>query len=375
MGGLNNADQAQVVKEWRNRSTPATNVMEELYELLGSGRPLEDLWHDLVGMRDELARSIGLLREADFLAASRVMLQMVADGSYESEMRSVRLSDELSRYVKDIGSFAAPDVCFEVNLNNTDAIALVDTRALAFVATHLLINSRRHTSTGRVSLGLAEAGSGMLAFSVVDTGTGISLAQADLAFKASGNLGHTGLAASRALLDFIGGSLWLESSKLADARGMGGHTEIRFSLPGKADLAPMLGNRSLPAGLEIHVVEDSRAIRTALVRKLNILGQRAGVRLKVYEHPSAESFVPLVEALSDRPDVVVLVDENLDMGGGVLRGVHVIKALVQASFQGVIVSATGDDCAEHSAAHLRWSKPYPPVASMLDSLQCVYTSR
>lgn len=374
--GLNNLDHAHVVKEWRNKSTPATNVMEELYELLGSSRPFEDLWHQLVGMREELARSIGLLREADFLAASHVMLQLVADGNYQPEMRSVRLSDELSKYVKDIGSFAAANVCFEVDLNNMDAVALVDTRALAFVATHLLINSRRHTSTGRVSLGLTKADSGMLDFRVVDTGTGISSAQADLAFKAPTTLGHSGLAVSRALLDSIGGHLWLESSQLADTTGMGGRTEIRFSLPGKTDSAPgMHGHRRLPDGLEMHVVEDSRAIRAALVRKLNLLGQRAGVRLNVYEHPNAESFVPLVESLSCRPDVVVLVDENLDMGGGILRGVHVIKALVQASFQGVIVSASGDDSADHSAAHLRWSKPYPPVANMLDSLQCVYTSR
>ena len=96
-----------------------------------------------------------------------------------------------------------------------------------------------------------------------------------------------------------------------------------------------------------------------------------------YEFDTVEKILPHLNDVKEKGrDAVVLVDQNLDSKGGILTGSDLIRALVDASVGGVIVSASGDDAIHHEhqrlGAHILWTKPLPKVDTIFEDLAATY---
>lgn len=108
-----------------------------------------------------------------------------------------------------------------------------DSTKLKQILTNLIRNALKFTSEGAITFGYIKKDS-TLEFYVSDTGTGIEQEQKDLIFERfmQGSLGHTrkyegaglGLAISKAYVELLGGSIWLESE-------LNKGSTFRFELP------------------------------------------------------------------------------------------------------------------------------------------------
>jgi signal transduction histidine kinase/ligand-binding sensor domain-containing protein/CheY-like chemotaxis protein len=159
----------------------------------------------------------------------------------------------------------------------------VDSVRLKEVLLNLLNNALKFTNHGRVSLHVArvEGEASTLAFTVSDTGPGMSADQVQRLFErfeqgeqygAPRRRGGSGLGLSitRRLIDLMGGAIDVRSE-------LGRGTQFRVCLPLRACAAPapsteISGESSTPALGRVLVVEDDAATRTVVTELLSGLG-------------------------------------------------------------------------------------------------------
>ena len=145
-----------------------------------------------------------------------------------------------------------------------DAVFVGDPLRIRQVAENLLSNALKFTSEGGVQL-TAESGDGMLSFSVRDSGCGMTPQEQELIYKefmrlpnAQGKEGFgLGLAITNKLVQFLGGTIWVESS-------VGEGTEFHVTLPveysgvsGTAVAPGMDEPHAVPA-FELLLIDDDR---------------------------------------------------------------------------------------------------------------------
>jgi two-component system sensor histidine kinase/response regulator len=185
------------------------------------------------------------------------------------QQEDFELSDTLAMLNTVAGSVArTKGLSFELELEPDVPQRLRgDTLRLLQVLINLVGNATRFTATGKITLGVRcgpVRGSDVeLEFSVRDTGVGIESRFDEQIFKAFGGTG-LGLSISTALVELMGGKLWLDSSE--PGRGSDFRFTARFGLrePGDPAAAPPRDQGSRPAppaqglcGVQVLVVEDN----------------------------------------------------------------------------------------------------------------------
>ena len=395
---------SQFTHEMRNKYTPATHMLEHVQTLVEQCPQNKSLRRELEGSLHDIRLSVGLLHEADQLVATRLQLHKIYSGSYVSSanVETVELRDCMTQRVESAAALGHQDVAFRAHIwlpgyDDCELHARMDMYMWTHLANNLLCvthfsrerktnhrrsNARKHTWHGEVTFALAEETSdGLLVFAVRDTGKGMPSTIASRLFKeevASGDVRGVGLGlvSCKKFAESIGGDCWLEYTRPTTAElPKGGGSEFRFSLPGKIvashklvdpDLAQTVAaQKHVPSALTVVIVEDSRLIRKSIVTKLQTA--RRNMRLQddqadwsFVEHSTVESFLPHLDTFAPRADVVVTVDQNCDSQGGIATGSDLIRAMVQASFKGAIISVSGDDgiAQDHKllGAHAFWSE-------------------
>lgn len=394
---------AQFAHEVRNKVTAPATFLEQVDQLVSSATKPEHLFSELKTMRDDIACSVVLLREADQLVQTRLALHALTTGNYRSsrhtfdilellrgQTTALRIRDELS------------PVCLNciVPPEYENCSVSLDSLVFDHVARNLLGNATKFTRSGSIELRFlghttpshAEKKEDLLTFSVKDTGLGIPqqvverLFVEDVISCRERGVG-LGLISCRQFLNVIRGDIWLEKTKRRlDDNNEGGGTEFRFVVPGRliapppthlADDDVSATPTNIPASATVVVVDDSRVIRQALIKKLKSVAKSRSWAF--VEHSTVESVLPTIETLkAHREDVIVTVDENLDSQGGYLKGRDLIRALVEAEFKGVIVSASGDENVGNQhvqlGAHLQLNKPFPTSEKISSLLETAFGS-
>lgn len=388
---------AQFSHEVRNKYASACHMLEYVDALVrgSSVDAAPDLFTKLTSLLDDMALGVALLHEADALVATRLDLHKIYTNNYVSNVDTVDVAPLLQSRVDAARPLAARGVVFEIGCleRHRGCAVRLDQFIFNHVANNCLSNSRKHTTAGVVRLSfLGPLDDGLLGFAVSDSGRGIPDTLASRLFKeevasADERGVGLGLVSCRQFAEAIGGRVWLHSTKLATIGGESSGSEFRFCLPGtllpkkEDELAiTTMPHGTLPANLRVYVVEDSALIRRSVITKLQRVAKLNGDsnNWTFVEHATVESMLPVVT--DDLPnDAIVTVDENLDSQGGILKGADLIRALVAASFRGIIVSCSGDDVMAEShialGAHLKFGKPLPSVDTMFVHLGAAFDHR
>jgi signal transduction histidine kinase len=119
---------------------------------------------------------------------------------------------------------------------------LGDVLAFRQIATNLIGNALKFTNSGGITVELRPGETGALTLVVADTGVGIDPAEHDRIFErfvqvdaaATRSVGGTGLglAITRALVELMGGSIWV-----ASALGAGATFTVELPLPAAGQVA------------------------------------------------------------------------------------------------------------------------------------------
>mmetsp|Transcript_8221 Transcript_8221/g.25397 ORF Transcript_8221/g.25397 Transcript_8221/m.25397 type:complete len:739 (-) Transcript_8221:164-2380(-) len=256
-----------------------------------------------------------------------------------------------------------------------------------------------------------------LVFAVTDTGRGVPPNVADRLFEEEVSTGDQrgvglGLVSCRQFAHAIGGDVWLHETTVQTVEtSAASGTEFRFALPGKitflekddavprvaeavtathGDEAPVLRETTDAIAEPVDddskamraiIVEDSALIRKGLVVKLRKVGSKLGKTFNFEEHATVEAFLSATadDAALTTADCLILIDENLNAAGGILRGRDLVKHLRANDFQGIVVSASGDDESlqvhRDLGADLIWTKPFGNVDVMAAELGAEFHRR
>ncbi|WP_244259512.1 ATP-binding protein [Rathayibacter sp. VKM Ac-2759] len=231
---------------------------------------------------------------------------------------------------------------------------LGDATRLRQVLVNLLGNAVKFTDAGGVVLRVRQAGPGVTAFEITDTGTGIAEDQLDRLFEpfaqADESITRThggtglGLTICRSLVELMGGRITVEST-------LGSGSRFRFELPLAPATAPehtsadraARSDAGAPAttALRVLVVEDNAALRLLSTRLVAALGH------------DVESVVDGAEAVAAAARTsydVVLMDVHMPVLDG-LEATRRIRAAAgpQPRIVGLTAGTSArdrDDCAE-----------------------------
>ncbi|KAJ8607064.1 hypothetical protein CTAYLR_009892 [Chrysophaeum taylorii] len=386
---------SQFTHELRNKYTPAAHTLEHVHSMISKAP--SPAWREIFDLKGEMALSIALLHEADTLIETRLQLHRIYAGTYctTPNLETIEILELLESRVKVAAAVVDADVsfkavvCRESNLSPGACVRL-DAWMFAHIANNLLSNARKSTAKGEVSLSFIGEENGRLFFSVRDTGRGVPpeivkrLFRENVATADVRGVG-LGLMSCKTFALAIDGDVWLEKTTVATPRTPRGGTEFRFCLPGKVLLAPDPREdapahrrivQSLPSIARVFIVEDSALIRRTIVVKMKAVARSVDATWTFEEHETVESILPSITAFASEPNTIVTIDQNLDAKGGQLRGSDLIHALVDANFNGVAISASGDEATatEHLdlGCDLRWGKPFPPLDDMRATLNTAF---
>jgi len=217
---------SDVSHELRTPLSTLRGYVEGLAE--GVVEPSQETWTLLYAEFERLGRLVDDLRRLSRAEAGQLDLSMAPMAPAEAVRLAVGgmlpLFDEKSVQLKSAVPEDLPSV-------------LADVDRVVQVLSNLLSNALRHTPDGGHVVVKAEASGEEVAFEVTDTGTGIAPEHLERVFERfyrvdkSRSRGETrggsgmGLAISRALVEAMGGRIWVESP------GLGEGATFAFTLP------------------------------------------------------------------------------------------------------------------------------------------------
>lgn len=332
----------------RAKSTFLANMSHELRTpmnaIIGySEMLLEDIQED-----EEISGDIMAPDLEKISSAGQHLLSLIDDVLDISKIESGKMTVHLEavvlkEVVEDIahtahGLMKKNDNRFEVRVKTEASIVQTDVTKLRQIVLNLLSNAAKFTEHGEVILEVSDrrdAGPGMLALSVIDTGIGMNDEQLKVVFDAfqqadsstTKQFGGTGLGLtiSRKFAQLLGGDLLVSSTP-----GEGSRFTLLLPLDGAA---PKRDEHALyrpepevtiqaeeeavePVGRLVLVVDDDPEARELTSRML----EREGLGLAVITADSGEEALEL--ALKRQPDLVIL---DVMMPG--LDGWQVLKSL------------------------------------------------
>ncbi|KAJ8598356.1 hypothetical protein CTAYLR_003021 [Chrysophaeum taylorii] len=360
---------AQFAHELRNKYAPAVSVLQHLSENKSS----------------EYLPALALLQEADQLIATRLNIFKIMKGNYTSVVECLDIGEAMRQRV---AAAAALNTERDVEFRAVgDLWAKLDAYIFTHISNNLLSNARKATTSGFVELRFVEANRDeQLVFAVADSGRGVvdsiknRIFQEQVATCDQRGVG-LGLESCRTFARAIGGNTWLERTTVCSLGAAGG-TEFRFSLPGQIVSPPQkhtsndISDGALFPNLTCHIVEDSNLLRKSLVAKLKAATRKLGAEeCDFKEYDTVEAILPHIHDIN-QPHSIVTVDQNMDAMGGQLQGTDLVRALVQAGYEGLIISASGDDASAQDhvdlGAHLRFNKPFPTTQAIAQHLRHAY---
>jgi signal transduction histidine kinase len=296
---------------------------ELLARLVSNGQVLLALVDDLLDLSKVEASRLDF--ESRAVAPLEVVAAAIANLQSEADRKGLGLSIEPVGVVPTI---------------------LTDGRRLSQILTNLIGNAIKFTERGAIRVRVSASTDGeRLEIAVVDTGMGLTAAQAEALFSPfqqgdasiARRFGGTGLglALSRRLAEGLGGTVELAGS----APGAG--STFRVSLPARRAEAPPPSRAPVApprpgelAGVRLLLADDNEDIREPIVELLELLGAQ------VIEAEDGHTAMRL--ALEGQLDVVLMDVRMPD-----LDGLEVTRRLRRAGARVPIIALTADAVEEH----------------------------
>lgn len=414
----------QQAHEVRNRFSPAITMMRAFLD----ATKLDEY----TCLREDMQTALSLLHEVEGHYQTRLDVYKILRGAYELRPQIFDLGlllHERCSAERAIARAKAQSAGVELNVQFQVGLPRaiykrVNVETDAYVVSHilsnLLSNSRKYTNVGTVKVVFAGIDDGRLVFRVEDTGVGIPEEIRGLLFTSEVTTGDTrgtglGLPSCAVFARTAGGYIKLVSSRLQDETTDHGASLFEFAVQGRlvdarrvaahdsttdfvfSDANPtyyadasLQDNESdgvadfsdaLPGRVQVVVVDDSAINRRCVMRSL----QQATTRLRVdnwtyTEFETVEAAQPTLRHIAANPHTIVTLDQSLETRGGILTGSDGIKWLRSINFQGIIVSASGDDDIGRThlelGAAVAWGKPLPPLKTVQADLEtCFATHR
>eukprot|EP00633_Aureoumbra_lagunensis_P000669 CAMPEP_0197289978 /NCGR_PEP_ID=MMETSP0890-20130614/7235_1 /TAXON_ID=44058 ORGANISM="Aureoumbra lagunensis, Strain CCMP1510" /NCGR_SAMPLE_ID=MMETSP0890 /ASSEMBLY_ACC=CAM_ASM_000533 /LENGTH=678 /DNA_ID=CAMNT_0042761719 /DNA_START=118 /DNA_END=2154 /DNA_ORIENTATION=- len=392
----------QFAHELRNKISGAFEVLQSWYE-----NPHEDN----EDFRTRVLASTAELDEADQLIRTRLCIYKVMNGQYIPDWQILNLTEFMTERIHMAASLSRHSimtnrstssslestdegVVYSVSIQlptaksqNTIAVWVkTDLFMLSHIANNLLSNARKATNYGLIEFILLEERDGYLEFAVRDTGLGMSPKLQAMLFHGGAGMAEErgvglGLESCRVFARVLGGDVYLYKSEPNHG------SEFRFILPGSVvsiendNISPRPCLQKLPSPEKINMVhipkqlqcilvDDSALLRRSLRAKLNSVAKAIpNAQFHFRDYTTIEAILPDLHSLVQSSEqTAIFIDQNYEAAGGCLKGTHLVRALVDAHFSGLIVSASGDDESgiEHmtAGAAVKFCKPYPSAKKM-----------
>lgn len=143
-------------------------------------------------------------------------------------------------------------------------------------------------------------------------------------------------------------------------------------LPTSTDLVSSTGNPL--KNVNVLVVDDSPICRRLMLNKFVRQDPVNNIRFTIDTADNGEQALTILENSLQPPDVII-IDQDMSQGGGILLGHEVVEKLrVNPHFQSVVIVGctgfyeTANQCLITAGCDAVWAKPMPPMESVINQL-------
>lgn len=119
--------------------------------------------------------------------------------------------------------------------------------------------------------------------------------------------------------------------------------------------------------VSVLIVDDQPFIKKMISYRFSqiIEGENPSIRF-------AETGEQAIDIVKNNHIDVIVMDENMESCGGILKGSSALDLIRHNNFNGVCILCSGDDGLQCSAADFVWTKPLPSEAIMCEAInQCL----
>ncbi|WP_291104665.1 MULTISPECIES: PAS domain S-box protein [unclassified Flavobacterium] len=288
------------------------------------------------------------------------MLNIINDiidiSKIESKQMKVSISEtNINEKIEYIFNFFKPEatkkgiqLAFKKGLTAKEALIKTDTEKIYAILTNLVKNAIKFTDKGTIEFGYALKENGkpaVLEFFVKDTGVGIPkdkqqsifdrFIQADISDKRAFQGAGLGLSISKAYVEMLGGTIWVESEEGKD-------TTFYFTIPyntePKKDIIPEIASEKETENqikdLKILIVEDDPISKLLISKAVSKFSK---------ELLKASTGVEAVEACQKNPDIdLVMMDINMP----IMDGYEATRKIRQFNKELIIIAQTANGLSE-----------------------------
>ncbi len=251
--------------------TPLNAMMgfTQLLKLKGLSNDEQDDYFDaIISSGNQLSKIIDKI--IDF---SRLQSGFILITNETIELKTF-LVDTYREYYNEIQN---KKIRFIVNSDSSNSTSLVktDVRKIKEIIWHLLDNAFKFTEKGTVEL-TCEIKDDNIVFNVTDTGVGIEKKHFNTIFGRFNRITHTnteklyrgnglGLSISKAVLEFMGGNIWVDSQ-------IGKGSRFSFSIPYKPlDISKVISSETLN-GYDVTIVSNKKDVQKHISKVLKNCG-------------------------------------------------------------------------------------------------------
>jgi PAS domain S-box-containing protein len=278
---------------------------------------------DLTGEQQQ--KYIGIIQKSGARMLN-IINDIVDISKIESGLMKLDIKESnINEQIEYIYTFFKPEaeakglkLLYRTNLPAKEATLKTDREKVYAILTNLVKNAIKYTNHGSIEFGYVKRGD-FLEFYVKDTGIGVAnnrqeaiferFIQADISDKMARQGAGLGLAITKAYIEMLGGTIWLESEE-----GVG--STFYFTLPYQVEPVKEVVNLQLDNStkaeqlrkLKILIVEDDEVSEMLLDKTIKMFGK---------EFIKARTGIEAVEACKANADIdLVLMDIRLpEMGG------------------------------------------------------------
>mmetsp|Transcript_3569 Transcript_3569/g.5524 ORF Transcript_3569/g.5524 Transcript_3569/m.5524 type:complete len:1042 (-) Transcript_3569:850-3975(-) len=263
---------------------------------------------------------------------------------------------------------------FKVNDTKGKDWVLGDKHRIQQVYTNVITNAIKYTTRGSITLSIRWEGR-YVVFECADTGPGIPISEQRKLFERFVQRGGApgtglGLAIAKHLVDLSDGTIRFDSDPSVRPG-----TKCIVELPleeSEETRAMKTDEKMIESAISFLIIDDVKMNRTMLKRRI-----KRGIAPNAIIKEASTGEEALLICGTETFDVI-LVDQYMEEGGGVMVGTDVVFAMRRMKFDAVLIGCSGNDLNDQfieAGADLVWQKPMPSNSKIIADVRAAMLQR